>query len=92
MEEEIKLLQKNETYVLQKERDNINVRDFKQLSDKKKTNISGKEKYKARLGVKGFIQKKGVDYDETFALVVTYESIRILVALSVKLDLENCLI
>ncbi|KMQ91985.1 gag-pol polyprotein [Lasius niger] len=46
------------------------------------------ERYKARLVVKGFSQVKGLDYEETYSPVVRYASIRILLALAAKLDLE----
>ena len=39
-------------------------------------------RYKARLVVKGYSQKKGVDYEEVFAPVVRFESIRALIALA----------
>ena len=37
---------------------------------------------------KGFSQEEGIDYFENFATVVRYESIRILLALTVKEDYE----
>jgi hypothetical protein len=51
---------------------------------KLKEEYGGKKKYKARLAVKGFAQKKGMDFDEIFSFVVKMNSIRtilILVAL-----------
>ena len=44
-------------------------------------------KKKVRIVVKGFLQKPGEDFGETFAGVARMESIRILVALSVILDI-----
>ena len=40
------------------------------------------DKYKARFVAKGFSQKEGVDYEETFALVARYTSIRTIIALA----------
>jgi hypothetical protein len=40
------------------------------------------EKYKARFVVQGFSQIEGIDYDETFAPVARYSSIRSILALS----------
>ena len=39
-------------------------------------------KHKARLVVKGYSHRKGIDYEEVFARVVRFESIRILIALA----------
>jgi len=39
------------------------------------------EKHKARFVVRGFSQVKGIDYDETFAPVARYSSIRSILAL-----------
>ena len=39
------------------------------------------EKYKARFVARGFSQKEGIDYEETFALVARYTSIRSVLAL-----------
>ena len=39
-------------------------------------------RHKARLVVKGYSQRNGIDYEEVFALVVHFESIRALIALA----------
>ena len=43
------------------------------------------EKYKARFVARGFSQKEGIDYEETFALVARYTSIRTIIALAAKM-------
>jgi hypothetical protein len=42
------------------------------------------ERYKARLVARGFTQRPGYDFDETFSPVVRYESLRLLFALSAQ--------
>lgn len=46
------------------------------------------DRHKARLVMKGFSQRKGVDYDETYSPVVRHSSLRYLFALSAKLGLS----
>ena len=48
----------------------------------------GKKRYKARLVVKGFAQKKGIDFDEIFSHVVKMTSIRTILSLVVANDLH----
>lgn len=45
------------------------------------------ERRKARLVVRGFSQRPGIDFQETFAPVARLDSFRLLVALSARLDL-----
>ena len=47
-----------------------------------------KESYKARLVVKGFSQKEGIDFNENFSPVVKMSSIRVILGLAATLDLE----
>ena len=48
----------------------------------------GKKRYKARLVVKGFAQKKGIDFDEIFSPVVKMTSIRTILSLVAVEDLH----
>ena len=53
-----------------------------------KTKNNSQPQYKVRLVVKGFDQKKGVDFEEIFSLVVKTSSIRVVLGLVASLTLE----
>jgi hypothetical protein len=43
------------------------------------------EKYKARFVARGFSQKEGIDYEETFAPIAKYTSIITIISLAAKM-------
>lgn len=45
-------------------------------------------RYKARLCARGFRQREGVDYAETFSPVVRYDSLRVFLAMVTQRNLE----
>ena len=56
---------------------------------KKEVSSEGEHcRYKARLVVKGYAQRKGVDFDEIFSSMVKHYSIRVLLAVVAMWDLE----
>ena len=53
-----------------------------------KLNADGSiERYKARLVIKDYSQLAGIDYEENFAPVTRYDSLRLIIALAVNLGL-----
>ena len=44
------------------------------------------ERYKARLGAKGYSQRYGVDYQQTFSPVVRFDTLRTLLSFAVQND------
>ena len=46
------------------------------------------ERYKARLGAKGYSQRKGIDFKETFSPMSTKDSLRIIMVIVTHFDLE----
>lgn len=57
---------------------------------KRKIDHEGNVRYRARLVAKGFTQKAGIDFNETFSPVVRFSTLRLLFALSQKLHLNVC--
>ena len=54
----------------------------------KKDSLGNIERYKAKLVAKGFTQKKGINYMETFSPISKKDSLRIILALVAHFDFE----
>lgn len=54
----------------------------------KKLDVNDKVRYRARLVAKGFTQRRGIDYEDTFSPVVKHSTLRMLFALSVQWGMD----
>jgi Reverse transcriptase (RNA-dependent DNA polymerase) len=82
MEDEIKMIEKNETWELVEKPKEKDIVGLKWIY-KTKTNPNGSvQKCKARLVTKGYSQQPEIDYQETFAYVAKYKIIRMLISLA----------
>nr|GFA32498.1 retrovirus-related Pol polyprotein from transposon TNT 1-94 [Tanacetum cinerariifolium] len=84
MEDEIKSIEKNDTWELTTLPKNQKAIGVKWVYKAKKNAKSEVEKYKARLVEKDYKQKHGIDYEEVFAPVARLETIRMIIAIAAQ--------
>ena len=84
MNEEIKMIEKNNTWELVNKPPNKEVIGLKWVYKTKYNEDSSIQKYKARLVAKGYSQQPGIDFNEKFAPVVRMETIRTVLALAAQ--------
>lgn len=88
MDHEINSIEKNKTWQLTDLPKGHKAIDLKWVF-KVKTDQQGEvTKHKARVVVKGYVQRHGIDYDEVFAPVTRLEIVRLLLALAAKHEWE----
>ncbi|KAK8916713.1 hypothetical protein KSP39_PZI022778 [Platanthera zijinensis] len=88
MREEIEMVEKNHTWELVPKPANKNVLNLKWVYKAKQNEEGEVIKYKARIVAKGYTQRQGIDFHETFAPVVRMESIRAFLAVAAQARLE----
>ena len=89
MNKETEFLQKNHTWQLVEKAKNQNIVGCKWLFKRNEGIPRVKNaRFKACLVAKGYTQKKGVNFNEVFSLVVKHNLIRVLLAMVALFDLE----
>ena len=88
MQDEMESLNDNHTFDLVKLPKGKRALTNRWIYKVKQEEYTSQPRYKARLVVKGFRQRKGIDFDEIFSPVVKMSSIRVVLGLAASLDLE----
>lgn len=86
IDSELNSLNENNTWELVPDPGKVKMLDTKWVF-KVKDDVDG-PKYKARLVVRGYQQKKGIDYHDTYSPVARLPTIRLIIALSAKYKLS----
>jgi hypothetical protein len=95
MDQEFTALLKIKTWHLVPQQHGANIIDCKWVYKIKKKADGSIDRYKARLVAKGFKQRYGIDYEDTFSLVVKATTNRLLLSVvvsngwSIRLDVQN---
>ncbi|KAL6293121.1 hypothetical protein ACE6H2_001263 [Prunus campanulata] len=96
MVEEFQALEKQKTWTLVPYQPSMNVVGCKWVFKLKRNADGSVSRHKAQLVAKGFHQEAGLDYDETFSLVVKHSTVRLVLALAAQfhwtikqLDVKN---
>lgn len=80
IKEELKAHEENHTWSLVPREAEFKTIDSKWVF-RLKEEQERKQRFKARLCARGFMQQQGIDYTETFAPVIKYDSLRVLLAI-----------
>ena len=88
MDEEIKSLYANRTWTLESTPTSVKPIPVKWVYKVKWDSNGDIERYKARLVAKGFRQREGIEFDEVFAPVSKYATLRALLATIAVNDME----
>jgi hypothetical protein len=86
MDNEIKALDKNQTWHLVPSPGKVKIIDSKWVYKVKKKEDRSIDRYKACLVAKGFKQRYGLDYEDTFSPVVKAATIRLILSIAVSND------
>jgi len=88
MEDEMKSLKEQETWDLVPRQPDVKVLGNRWVFRTKLNSDGTVERYKARLVIKGYHQRYGIDYEETFSSVCRYETIRSLLAVAAEYEMH----
>ncbi|KAH9751148.1 hypothetical protein KPL71_014161 [Citrus sinensis] len=88
MQEEIEALHKNKTWKLVPLLHGRKIIGNKLVYKIKRNGNDQVERYRARLVVKGYVQKEGIDFNEIFLPVVRLTTVRIVLAMCATFDLH----
>ena len=88
MQEELVQFERNDVWELVPKPKNVNVIGTKRIFKNKSDEHGNITRNNARLVAHGYTQVKGVDFDETFALIARLEAIRLLLGISCHLHFK----
>ncbi|RDX86508.1 hypothetical protein CR513_32154, partial [Mucuna pruriens] len=88
MKDEMKSMQDNDILDFFELPDGVKPIGCKWIFKTKKNSKDNIERYKARIVAKGFPQKEGIDYKQTFSLISSKDSFRTIMTLVAHFDLE----